>query len=187
MRESLREDPKWANFVLHDPDAQIGEYTCHNTILHLVADHQYGDLHCLELATLLLAHGADPNARNDLGWTPLHYACGYDVRDERMVELLLCGGADPNASSLKGEAPLQFVTWSTREECKQIAAVLIKHGAAVDFDSAVSLGDAEQIRRLLRRGGLGQSKNPRKLLTRAVHSNSADTESEVDPENWTVE
>src|SRR5262249_40594225 len=59
--------------------------------------------------------------------------------------------------------------------CKRIAALLIEHGAAVDFDSAVSLGDVERVRRFLQRGGLGQSRNPRELLTRAIHSDSVAT------------
>jgi ankyrin repeat protein len=175
LREGLRTDPGLANFVWHDPAAKLAAFACHNTILHLVADHQYGDPHCPELAELLLGHGADPNARNDLGWTPLHYACGYDVRDERMVELLLRGGADPDATDPKGETPLRLVAWSTREECRRIAALLIEHGAAIDFDSAVSLGDAERVRRFLRRGSLGQSRNPREVLKRAVNSDSAAT------------
>ncbi|MDX1999380.1 MAG: ankyrin repeat domain-containing protein [Thermoanaerobaculia bacterium] len=44
-----------------------------------------------EVSRLLLAHGADPNARQQGGFTPLQGAAGGDRRD--LVELLLAHGA----------------------------------------------------------------------------------------------
>jgi cytohesin len=43
----------------------------------------------------LLAHGADPNARQHGNWTPLHQAAAQGLED--MVRLLLKHGADPTA------------------------------------------------------------------------------------------
>jgi len=127
LREALREDPKWANFVWHDPDAIPQAFHIHNTILHLAADRQYGD-RFLELAALVLEHGADPNARNDLGWTPLHYACQHETRDVDMAALLLKYGADPNAADNRGLVPLDLL-FGTREESLAIRTMLLAHGA----------------------------------------------------------
>ena len=52
------------------------------------------------LARLLLEHGADPNARNDRGLTPL-----MTLRDKHrpaLWELLIDAGADPNAADADG-------------------------------------------------------------------------------------
>ncbi|MGE3807467.1 MAG: ankyrin repeat domain-containing protein [Gemmataceae bacterium] len=97
IRAWLRGAPEWARFVWHAPNPHFPEYECHNTILHLVVAGMYNNPNDLELAALLLEYGADPNANNDNGWTPLHYACKFDSRDLAMVELLLRHGADPNA------------------------------------------------------------------------------------------
>ena len=48
-----------------------------------------------EIARLLLAFGADIQARGLNDWTPLHYAAANDDLDG--VRLLLAHGADPNA------------------------------------------------------------------------------------------
>ena len=50
---------------------------------------------------LLIAAGADPNARDKDGNTALHEATGADV-----VRALIAGGADPNARNADGETPL---------------------------------------------------------------------------------
>jgi hypothetical protein len=128
LRKALREDPKWANFVWHDPNAIPGEFKCHNTILHLLADRMCGDPHCVELAALVLEHGADPNARNDMGWTPLHYACQLDSRDADMAALLLKYGANPVAADNRGLIPFDLI-FGTREDGRAIRAMLIAHGA----------------------------------------------------------
>ncbi|XP_058451544.1 ankyrin repeat domain-containing protein 49 [Malaya genurostris] len=56
------------------------------------------------MAELLLAHGADPNARTELGWTPLHSACKWN--NAGCAALLLQHGADINAVSQGDQTPL---------------------------------------------------------------------------------
>ena len=52
---------------------------------------------------LLLAHGADANARQQLGYTALHTAA--QLGDEEMVDLLLAHGTDPRAAGDDGKMP----------------------------------------------------------------------------------
>ena len=47
-----------------------------------------------------LATGADVNAKNKVGQTPLHWAAGEDHKE--VAELLIANGADVNAKMLDG-------------------------------------------------------------------------------------
>jgi ankyrin repeat protein/N-acetylneuraminic acid mutarotase len=55
---------------------------------------------------LLLKAGADVNARNKNGDTPLHYAVGNSQRE--LAELLLANKADPNERNNAGKTPLDL-------------------------------------------------------------------------------
>ena len=68
-----------------------------NTPLHLAALR--GDEAAVDA---LLRDGADPNALNDSGAAPLHYA----IMSEHMVNALLARGARPNIVSKIGVSPL---------------------------------------------------------------------------------
>ncbi len=57
----------------------------------------------LALARLLLAHGANPNVRQQGGWTPIHAAAMNGNME--LVKLLLSNGADPTAANDEGKAP----------------------------------------------------------------------------------
>ncbi|MXW12314.1 MAG: ankryin, partial [Synechococcus sp. SB0668_bin_13] len=59
-----------------------------------------------EMVKLLLAAGADPNARDSDQETPLHGAIGWSDRPEEVMKLLLAAGADPNARNEAGQTPL---------------------------------------------------------------------------------
>src|SRR5262249_18253778 len=164
-REALQRDPTIASAVCCQDDR-------HYTYLHEMADRLYEPVVSLQVAELLLEFGADPNAQTDNGWTPLHFACSTDAREEAMDALLLRSVADPNLTDSRGETPLHYALGAS-EESRRIVALLLKHGADVDLDAAVRLGDIKRVRRLLRRGGLSQAKNPRNLLTKAIYSGSA--------------
>lgn len=60
----------------------------------------------LQMARLLLQAGADPNARQERGLTPLHAAAHHG--HVGLVQLLLLNGADPKAVADDGSTPQQI-------------------------------------------------------------------------------
>ena len=77
-----------------------------------------------EVVELLIAKGADVNAKNDSGWTPLHHATYGGFKE--VAELLIENGVDVN-SRIKGSGytPLDLATFDLYTE---IADLLRKHG-----------------------------------------------------------
>ena len=71
-----------------------------------------------------LAAGADVNAKNDYGETPLRWSA-WGGRKE-IAELLISNGADVNAQGESGRTPLDLATQSKRN--RETADVLRKHG-----------------------------------------------------------
>ena len=70
-----------------------------------------------------LDKGADVNAKNESGVTPLLWAAWKGHKE--VAELLIANGADVNAKNEDGETPLDF-TKQTKQ--KAIADLLRKHG-----------------------------------------------------------
>lgn len=73
----------------------------------------------LAAARELLAHGANPNARQQRGFTPLHAAA--ENGDLALVQLLLDHGADP---TLADEAGLRPVDYAKKQEHSAAARLL---------------------------------------------------------------
>jgi hypothetical protein len=72
----------------------------------------------------LLRKGANVNARNEYGWTPLHWAALYGHAD--VVRLLLEHGAEVNARDENGQTPLhEAASWG-------VVRLLPHHGADVN-------------------------------------------------------
>ena len=82
-------------------------------------------------AELLLAAGANVDAADGDGDTSLSFAAG--LGSPRLIKRLLDAGADPNAAGADGWAPLH---WASEEGGIEGAALLIKHGAAVNAKTA---------------------------------------------------
>lgn len=69
---------------------------------------------CPAVVALLCAYGADPNALDALGQTPLHVVChrtnvGFmpDTLQDKMIEVLIAKGADPTKRDASGLRPLE--------------------------------------------------------------------------------
>ncbi|KAK7946767.1 uncharacterized protein PG986_011088 [Apiospora aurea] len=93
----------------------------------------WGDNNQEALADMLLSAGADPNARNVRGETPLHCAC---PGSPGLVDILVRYGADIDAVDENGFTPLLTMmsrdgSWHGRPDIKLFTR-LIDHGANVN-------------------------------------------------------
>ena len=89
------------------------------TLLHLAPNGH--------VAERLIADGADVNAGDSFGMTPLHTAVKEGHSD--VVEVLIAHGADVNAKSHRGQTPL---FWAIVKESQSMAERLIAYGADVN-------------------------------------------------------
>ena len=86
--------------------------------------HQAARANRAAAAELLLATGADVNAKNDYGLTPLHYADAGGL-----AELLLGSKADVNATTYNGETSLHLAAC---DNDTQKAKLLLANGAEIN-------------------------------------------------------
>jgi ankyrin repeat protein len=106
-----------------DRYTEVGGYCCDGvTPLHVAARKGY-----VEIAKLLLEHGADPNIKDLHGWTPLHDAAYWG--NVEVARLLLQHGADPNVKGKRGETPLILAISGDSQAHADVAKLLLEHGA----------------------------------------------------------
>jgi ankyrin repeat protein len=80
-----------------------------------------------------LADGADVNATDEVGWTPLHRAViGSHTDHTETAEFLIASGADVNARNAIGWTPLFYAAAKTGSGHKEIGELLIASDADVN-------------------------------------------------------
>ncbi len=125
-RALLRQEPTLARAFASDGFQALGlaSFFDHPEVAHLLVDsgadantpsnnaQRVAPLHSataaqdVEIARLLLAHGADPNARQSGGFSPLHTAA--ENGQIEMIQLLLDYGAKPELQAEDGKTPLDL-------------------------------------------------------------------------------
>ena len=102
----------------------------------------------LDVVSALLEAGADPSRPDDLGQTPLHFAVDWGAPH---VRALLAAGADPNAVDEAGDTPLH---WASRYADVETMRALLNGGADPHptnrkGERPIDVADDDEKRRLL--------------------------------------
>jgi len=77
-----------------------------------------------EIAQRLLSKGADANAADDLGWTPLMLAAGKGDAD--LVKMLIKTGADPKAKDIYGQSAVMKAKLGGHKEVLKLFGVSVE-------------------------------------------------------------
>ena len=88
-----------------------------------------------KVAEVLLNNGANVNAKEKAGWTPLHIAANRP--SEVLVKLLLKHGAEVNVKNRGHRTPLHEALRSPDGAKLEVAQLLIGHGADVNANSTL--------------------------------------------------
>ena len=119
----------------------------------------------LDIARVLLDHGADVNYQDSHGTSPLHLASRIPSND--LIQLLLDHGANVNASDKEGRTALYHVSYQGQPETL-VAKLLLKNGANVHtqcesgwtpLHEAASRGYADMVQLLLDYGADANSQS----------------------------
>jgi len=99
-----------------------------STPLHVAASHNAADKLAAsrQILSLLVEHGADPNAKGFRHWTPLTLAVINGNIDN--VALLLAAGASPNPKNVSGYYPCEHGAQMTPKK-RRIITMLLRAGA----------------------------------------------------------
>lgn len=102
-------------------------YNAAQTDAALAAENfEKSDAFKLANTTALITQGADVNAADDEGFTPLHFAAARD--SVHVVRLLLDAGAEVNARSNSGETPIYSAIRNTTPGAVEVIRLLHERG-----------------------------------------------------------
>jgi ankyrin repeat protein len=146
------------------PDLVSSKNTGSETPLHLAAQSNEN------MVKLLLSKGAEVDAKDDDGMTPLHMAAWKG--EKAVVALLLSHGAEVNAGNKHGTTPLHYAAdfdgYKDLADRKGVVELLVSHGAEVNAKDNIGLtplheaafeGNKAVVELLLARGADVNAKN----------------------------
>ncbi|MYB50193.1 MAG: hypothetical protein F4X72_13165 [Dehalococcoidia bacterium] len=149
VRALLDNDPTLVHVRVRS-DYEEGDTLLHRSAPHQVDDGTNPDEPHLQVAQLLIDHGADIDAvggqENTIGSTPLD-AAAWAGR-VGMVRLLLQNGADPEKGGHEG-VDYNPVSTAVSHGRKEIFKLLIEAGAAYGIQHTIRMGMLEETRELL--------------------------------------
>ena len=146
-------------------DSRSSQYTA----LHYAAHRRGGGEEAVECVAALLQAGADANAVDTLGYTPLMVLCRKRGDRAALIRALIAGGADPaqrppRATAVWARSGPPHATRWTHLSCAVSAGVaanvraLVEGGACVGAGTVVRVsavaGEAEAVRGVLREHGM---------------------------------
>jgi ankyrin repeat protein len=98
--------------------------------------HTAAPLGIIEIVQFLISRGADVNAKNNAGNTPLHWVVttSRDAKNVEVIKLLISAGANVNVKNdnLGGKTPLHMAAENSNTE---VVKLLISAGADVNAES----------------------------------------------------
>ncbi|TBW51304.1 ankyrin repeat domain-containing protein [Marinobacter halodurans] len=83
----------------------------------------------VDIVRELLDSGLNPNAQDDNGWTPLHFAS--QSCQAKVATVLVSAGANPNLVDSHGNGPLWVATMNARGN-DNVVVLLLENGAVAD-------------------------------------------------------
>ncbi|SPM44586.1 ankyrin repeat-containing protein 09 [Orientia tsutsugamushi] len=109
--------------ILHEKENDLGYINSPDRINKTALHYAIRAGH-LEIASLLLTHGADPNAQDIHGNTPFHSA--FREGSLQFIKLLLKNGANPNIRNHHGDIPFHYAAHYCSPDI--IKLLLLKEG-----------------------------------------------------------
>ena len=121
IHDAIRRDRNWEIPPLLRGDSSLVKqhFESGRTILH--------ECWSAKAAYLVISSGADVNARDDFGNSPLHYAVARHDADPFLISELVSAGASVDAINADGDTPLHVAV----ARCRSNVAVLVDLGASL--------------------------------------------------------
>jgi len=105
--------------------------------------HRAAEAGSVEAVRALLAEGADINATNGYGQTPLHEAARS--APVGIIQVLIAGGADVNAKDDGGDVPLDLALYEEQGR-EEVAELLLRSGAKATVNHLAAAARAGYVR-----------------------------------------